>query len=97
MQSLAVPIATRDPLPNVQFEMHNINEPVRWADDTMDFVHARANDMAVRVLAVYSLLKIIDLKVAGLQLSRYGARSSSCAAPRGTLLIGRMGAGSYVR
>jgi len=42
-----VPIATRDPLPNVQFEMHNINEPVRWADDTMDFVHARANDMAV--------------------------------------------------
>ena len=45
----AVPIATRSPLPNVQFEIHNVNEPVRWADNTMDFVHVRANDMAVSV------------------------------------------------
>lgn len=29
--------------------MHNVNEPVRWADNTMDFVHARAIDMTVSI------------------------------------------------
>jgi len=42
-----VPITTRHPLPNVQFEIHNVNEPVRWSDNTMDLIHARATDMVV--------------------------------------------------
>lgn len=42
-----VPIATRLPLPNVHFEMHNVAEPFRWDPDTMDLIHARHNDMSV--------------------------------------------------
>jgi hypothetical protein len=51
----SVPIATRHPLPNVQFELHDVNMPVRWPDNTMDLVHARATDMAVSVPVIYSL------------------------------------------
>lgn len=42
-----VPIATQRPLPNVHFEMHNVNETFRWPDGTMDLVHARYVAMAV--------------------------------------------------
>ncbi|PFH50098.1 hypothetical protein AMATHDRAFT_80991 [Amanita thiersii Skay4041] len=43
-----VPIATRYPLPNVQFEMHDISQQLRWNDGTFDFIHARGLAMAVR-------------------------------------------------
>ncbi|KAJ7143309.1 hypothetical protein C8R43DRAFT_1015054 [Mycena crocata] len=43
-----VPIATRYPLPNVQFTMHDVNEmPMSWATGTFDFIHARSITMAV--------------------------------------------------
>jgi len=42
-----VPIATRRPLENVQFEIHDVNTPVRWLDKTIDFVHARNVSMAL--------------------------------------------------
>lgn len=43
----AVPLSTRYPLPNVQFEVDNINERLRWSDNTFDLVHARSIGMAV--------------------------------------------------
>lgn len=42
-----VPIATRQPEPHVQFEIHDITERFRWNDGAMDFVHARNIDLAV--------------------------------------------------
>ena len=42
-----VPIATRHPLRNVHFEIHNVNQNFRWTDNTMDLVHARYVAMAV--------------------------------------------------
>ncbi|TFK36112.1 S-adenosyl-L-methionine-dependent methyltransferase [Crucibulum laeve] len=43
-----VPIATRYPPPNVRFEIHDVNTPLRWADNSVDFIHARSISMAVR-------------------------------------------------
>ncbi|KAF5376694.1 hypothetical protein D9615_007865 [Tricholomella constricta] len=43
-----VPIATRYPLPNVQFEVHDVNSRYRWRSASIDFVHARSVSMAVR-------------------------------------------------
>ncbi|KAG6879313.1 hypothetical protein C0992_003640 [Termitomyces sp. T32_za158] len=42
-----VPIATRYPLPNVQFEIHDVNTPWRWRTASVDMVHARSVSMAV--------------------------------------------------
>ncbi|KAJ8584731.1 S-adenosyl-L-methionine-dependent methyltransferase [Rhizopogon salebrosus TDB-379] len=42
-----VPIATRQPEPNVQFEIHDITQRFRWRDGVMDFIHARNIDLAV--------------------------------------------------
>ncbi|KAG2151080.1 S-adenosyl-L-methionine-dependent methyltransferase [Suillus bovinus] len=42
-----VPIATRRPLPHVQFEIHDITERFRWNNGAMDFVHARNIDLAI--------------------------------------------------
>jgi SAM-dependent methyltransferase len=42
-----VPIATRRPLPHVQFEIHDITRQFRWNNATMDFIHARNIDLAV--------------------------------------------------
>jgi len=55
-----VPIATRYPPSNVQFEIHDVNTRFRWADNTFDVVHARAISMAVRrssltAVTLYSL------------------------------------------
>ncbi|KAL9708781.1 hypothetical protein Ac2012v2_007935 [Leucoagaricus gongylophorus] len=36
-----VPIATRYPLPNVNFELGDIGEEFRWPDATFDFIHGR--------------------------------------------------------
>ncbi|KAJ7821652.1 S-adenosyl-L-methionine-dependent methyltransferase [Mycena leptocephala] len=42
-----VPIATRYPLPNVDFSMHDVNTPTVWSAGTFDFIHARSITMAV--------------------------------------------------
>ncbi|KAF8181107.1 S-adenosyl-L-methionine-dependent methyltransferase [Pholiota molesta] len=42
-----VPIATRYPPRNVQFEISDVNSPLRWANGTFDLVHSRSVDMAV--------------------------------------------------
>ena len=46
---LLVPIATRYPPRNVQFELTDVNTsvPLRWSDGTFDVVNARFVDMAV--------------------------------------------------
>ncbi|KAF8994878.1 hypothetical protein BDQ17DRAFT_1366250, partial [Cyathus striatus] len=43
-----VPIATRYPLPNVRFEIHDVNNGLRWEHGSIDFVHARSVSMAIR-------------------------------------------------
>ena len=43
----AVPIATRYPPRNVQFEMHDIKESFRFDSASIDFVHARMISLAV--------------------------------------------------
>jgi hypothetical protein len=42
-----VPIQTRYPLPNVQFEIHDVNTDFHWPDETFDFINARDINMAV--------------------------------------------------
>ena len=42
-----VPIATRYPPVNVLFEMHDINQPLRYRDEHYDLVHARSISLAV--------------------------------------------------
>ncbi|KZP33192.1 hypothetical protein FIBSPDRAFT_1036313 [Athelia psychrophila] len=42
-----VPVSSRTPPRNVDFEMHNMNEALRRTSGTMSFVHARSIDMAV--------------------------------------------------
>lgn len=49
-----VPIATRNPRPNVQFEVDNVNNVFRQEDGSMDLVHARSVSMAVSSVAVSS-------------------------------------------
>ncbi|KAF8970644.1 S-adenosyl-L-methionine-dependent methyltransferase [Flammula alnicola] len=43
-----VPIATRYPPRNVQFEIHDVNTPLRWRGGTFDLVHSRFVAMGVR-------------------------------------------------
>ena len=43
----SVPIATRSPPENVQFEIHDVNQPLRWNDNSIDLVHIRNMWMAV--------------------------------------------------
>ncbi|TFK88253.1 S-adenosyl-L-methionine-dependent methyltransferase [Polyporus arcularius HHB13444] len=43
-----VPIATRYPPRNVQFEMHDIKEQFRYNEGAIDMVHARSITMAIR-------------------------------------------------
>ncbi|KAK0467097.1 S-adenosyl-L-methionine-dependent methyltransferase [Desarmillaria tabescens] len=43
-----VPIATRYPLPNVNFEIHDVGERTRYPDRSIDFVHARSVSMTIR-------------------------------------------------
>ncbi|KAK0202660.1 S-adenosyl-L-methionine-dependent methyltransferase [Desarmillaria ectypa] len=42
-----VPIATRYPLPNVTFELHDVGERTRYPDRSIDLVHARSVSMTV--------------------------------------------------
>lgn len=48
-----VPITTRYPLHNVNFELGNINEEFRWPDATFDFIHGR--DISCSVSIAFSL------------------------------------------
>lgn len=43
-----VPIATRYPLPNVTFELHDMGERTRYQGSSIDLVHARSVSMTVR-------------------------------------------------
>lgn len=47
-----VPLATRYPADNVQFEVHDINLPTRWVRGRFDFVHMR--QMCFSVGALFS-------------------------------------------
>jgi hypothetical protein len=43
-----VPISQRTDLPdNVQFEIHDINEPTRFPENSVELVHARSVSMTV--------------------------------------------------
>jgi len=55
----AVPIATRQPEPNVQFEIHDITQRFRWNDGAMDFIHARNIDLAVRLHQSHHCIHLI--------------------------------------
>jgi hypothetical protein len=55
-----VPIATRRPLPHVQFEIHDITERFRWNSGAMDFIHARNIDLAVRCSLITTFLLFIE-------------------------------------
>ncbi len=57
---LSVPIATRYPLDNVQFELQDISStPYRWGPGTVDLIHAR--DMALAVTVSYDAFRIPSL------------------------------------
>ncbi|KDQ56028.1 hypothetical protein JAAARDRAFT_180238 [Jaapia argillacea MUCL 33604] len=43
-----VPIATRHPPRNVQFEIQDLTEGLRWDNNSIDFVHARSICLAVK-------------------------------------------------
>ncbi|KAK0446788.1 S-adenosyl-L-methionine-dependent methyltransferase [Armillaria borealis] len=43
-----VPIATQYPLPNVDFELHDVGVRTRYQDGSIDLVHARSVSMTVR-------------------------------------------------
>ena len=45
-----MPIATRYPPHNVNFEMHDIRERFRFNTGTIDMVHARSITMAVNIV-----------------------------------------------
>ena len=44
---ILVPIATRYPLPNAQFEIQDVRESWRWEENKFDVVHARLIAMTV--------------------------------------------------
>ncbi|KAJ7607480.1 S-adenosyl-L-methionine-dependent methyltransferase [Roridomyces roridus] len=64
-----VPIATRLPLPNVQFTMHNANTPTSYADGTFDLIHARSVTMAVTSYGTLITEAVRLLRPGGLFLS----------------------------
>ncbi|KAJ3727418.1 S-adenosyl-L-methionine-dependent methyltransferase [Lentinula raphanica] len=64
-----VPIATRYPEENVRFELHDIGERMRWADQTVDFIHARSIFMTVPDYSVIIQEAIRLLRPGGLFLS----------------------------
>ncbi|KIK66375.1 hypothetical protein GYMLUDRAFT_38182 [Collybiopsis luxurians FD-317 M1] len=64
-----VPIATRYPEDNAQFEIHDIGEQTRWAASSVDMVHARSIFMTVRDYSVIINEAARILKPGGLFLS----------------------------
>jgi len=53
---ILVPIATRYPLPNVQFEIQDVRDTWRWGVDKFDVVHARLIAMTVSRLILRFVL-----------------------------------------
>ncbi|KAJ7123755.1 hypothetical protein C8R44DRAFT_840581 [Mycena epipterygia] len=96
-----VPIATRYPLRNVQFSMHDVNTPTSWAAGTFDFIHARSITMAVTsysnlVVEVARLLRPRGLFLSG-EWGRYPAfhpdfapRTPATHAPALTAFFGHL-------
>ncbi|TFK73094.1 S-adenosyl-L-methionine-dependent methyltransferase [Pluteus cervinus] len=83
-----VPIATRRPLVNVQFELQDVNAtPYRWGPGTVDLIHAR--DIA---LAVENYTKILEevariLRPGGLFVSvEWGMRPAGVSPSTGALV-----------
>ncbi|KAJ3717228.1 S-adenosyl-L-methionine-dependent methyltransferase [Lentinula guzmanii] len=64
-----VPIATRYPEDNVQFELHDIGEPMRWPNGSVDLIHARSIFMTVRDYSVIISEAARLLKSGGMFLS----------------------------
>ncbi|KAJ4480857.1 S-adenosyl-L-methionine-dependent methyltransferase [Lentinula aciculospora] len=64
-----VPIATRYPDANVQFELHDIGEPMRWANGSVNLIHARSIFMTVRDYSVIVQESARMLKPGGMYLS----------------------------
>lgn len=64
-----VPIATRYPRPNVNFEVWDITEEFRWRAATFDFVHARSISWSVRDYAAILPEVIRVMRPGGLYLS----------------------------
>ncbi|KAF5344960.1 hypothetical protein D9757_012206 [Collybiopsis confluens] len=64
-----VPIATRYPEVNAQFELHDIGEEWRWPASSIDMVHARSIFMTVRDFSVIINEAARVLKPGGLFLS----------------------------
>lgn len=50
-----VPIATRFPAANVQFEVHDVMTPLRWREDIIDLVHIKHASLGVRATNSYLL------------------------------------------
>ncbi|KAG6901202.1 hypothetical protein C0995_015449 [Termitomyces sp. Mi166 len=73
-----VPIATRYPPPNVQFEIDDVNTPFRWRMASVDLVHARSISMAVRNYA--TVLREVGrvLRPNGLFISYEWGRYPAC-------------------
>ncbi|KAJ7454998.1 S-adenosyl-L-methionine-dependent methyltransferase [Mycena galericulata] len=96
-----VPIATRYPLPNVQFTMHDVNTPTTWAAGAFDFIHARSVTMAVTsyealITEVMRLLRPRGLFLSG-EWGRYPAfhptfapRAAATHAPAMTAFFGHL-------
>ncbi|KAJ3867835.1 S-adenosyl-L-methionine-dependent methyltransferase [Lentinula novae-zelandiae] len=64
-----VPIANRYPDENVQFELHDITEPLRWANSSVDLLHARSIFMTVRDYSVIVQEAARIIKPGGIFLS----------------------------
>lgn len=83
-----MPIQTRYPLPNVQFEIHDVNTNFRWQDGTFDLVNARAINMAVSFTHVVARCNLTSFTGSRFSPSLRGGRS--CSASWRLALIIRM-------
>lgn len=58
-----VPIATRYPPDNVQFELGDVNTRLRWADRQFDLIHARDILMCVRAFRAFINIVVTSLTI----------------------------------
>ncbi|KAF9074350.1 S-adenosyl-L-methionine-dependent methyltransferase [Rhodocollybia butyracea] len=88
-----VPIAPRYPEDNAHFELHDIGERTRWANASVDMIHARSIFMTVRDYSVIIQESARILKPGGLFLS---GESGQFPAFYGTLPEARDNPGLHV-
>lgn len=75
-----VPIQTRYPLPNVQFEIHDVNTNFRWPDETFDLINARDINMAVSLPPTSRYVLYLTSSIGSrFSPSLRGSRSSSAS------------------